>query len=152
MRAGTADISVPASGAARQNRLVMAVAAVAALLDVISVNRSRQTAAAQQPDKPAAGSIAGAVGGTCWSESCGRSGSAGDEHAGMRFGQPPARSHAGLRRPSGGRQRRSRPAPLTPSKASQTVAAFRAWPAAFMQSISARTGQHQRAVGVTAGG
>ena len=29
MRAGTADISVPASGAARQNRLVMAVAAVA---------------------------------------------------------------------------------------------------------------------------
>ena len=46
MRAGTADISVPASGAARQNRLVMAVAAVAALLDVMSVNRK---AARPQP-------------------------------------------------------------------------------------------------------
>ena len=42
----------------------MAVAAVAALLDVISVNRNAARPAAQQPDKLLLVLIAGAVGGT----------------------------------------------------------------------------------------
>ena len=137
MRAGTADISVPASGAARQNRLVMAVAAVAALLDVISVNRK-----AARPLPPSSQTklllvlIAGAVGGTVGQKAAEDLGRAGDEHAGMRLGQALRDRAQG----SGVLQAVGNGIAILPADALKGIAdrgRVQAWPAAFMQSISA---------------
>ena len=112
----------------------------------------RQTTAAQQPDKLLLVLIAGAVGGTVGQKAAEDLGRAGDEHAGMRLGQPLRDRAQG----SGVLQAVGNGIAILPADALKGIA-DRGRVQGVARRVHAehqrcRTGQHQRAVGVTAGG